>query len=105
MIMESRKEAMSGKWLIMALSGGLAAAFLLGFTATGVRADSALSCYKGDKDDNVYIGEISEADFADAAGECNSFYGDCNGECFGCYQDPDATKEVCVDAQGKKFTR
>jgi hypothetical protein len=88
-----------------AFGGVLAAVALLVCFATNVYADNSLSCYKGDKDNRIYIGEISGADFQNAAAECNSFFGDCNGECYGCYLDEESTREICLDSQGNKFTR
>jgi hypothetical protein len=75
------------------------------FATTGAHADNALTCYRGDKENAVYMGEISGANFENAAGECNSFYADCNGECFGCYFDNELSQTVCIDNQGRKFTR
>lgn len=94
-----------GKGLLKALCGVLAALALLFSSSIIVNAGDALSCYKGDKDTGIFIGEISEANFQEAAAECNSNFGDCNGQCFGCYLDKDSSTEVCVDNQGKKFTR
>jgi len=93
------------KGFFKAFGSVLAAVALLACSAMSLYADDTLSCYKGDKDNRIYIGEISGADFQNAAAECNSFFGDCNGECFGCYLAEDSTREVCVDSQGKKFTR
>jgi hypothetical protein len=94
-----------GKGLLMALCGGLAALALFFSLSMIVNADDTLTCYKGDKDTGIYIGEISEANFRNAAAECNSNFGDCNGECYGCYIDRSSSTEVCVDNQGKRFTR
>ena len=94
-----------GKGLLKAFCGGLAAlALLFGSSMVGNAGDS-LSCYKGDKDNGIYIGDVSGANFQNAAAECNSNFGDCNGQCYGCYIDKDSSTEVCVDSQGKKFTR
>jgi hypothetical protein len=93
------------KGLLKALCGGLAAIALLFCSSMIVNAGESLSCYKGDKDNRIYVGDISGADFQNAADECNSFYGDCNGECYGCYLEEDSSNEVCVDNQGKKFIR
>lgn len=94
-----------GKAYGRTILAGLATISLVVFAAVDSRAEDTLSCYKGDKNTNIYIGEIAGADFQNAAGECNSFFADCNGECFGCYLDEDSTREVCVDSQGNKFTR
>ncbi len=93
------------KGFLKVFGGVLAAAVLLVCSSMSVSADSTLSCYKGAKDNSIYVGEISEANFQEAASECNNFYGDCNGECYGCYLDEATSQEVCVDSQGKKFTR
>lgn len=94
-----------GKGLLKALCGVLAALALLFSSSMIVNADEALSCYKGGKDTGIYIGDVSGANFQNAAAECNANFGDCNGECYGCYIDKDSSTEVCVDNQGKKFTR
>jgi hypothetical protein len=91
--------------LIKALSSGTAAVALLFCSSLTGYADDSLSCYKGDRDNRIYIGEISGANFQNAAEECNSFYSDCNGQCYGCYIEEDSSKEMCVDSQGKKFIR
>ena len=93
------------KRFLKAFGSVLAAVAMLACSAMSIYADDTLSCYKGDKDNRIFVGEISGADFQNAAAECNSFYGDCNGECFGCYLSEDSTSEICVDSQGKKFTR
>jgi hypothetical protein len=93
------------KGMLKTFGVGLATAVLLICSTMSVNAGNSLSCYKGDKDNTILIGEISEADFQDPAGECNSFYADCNGECYGCYLDENASAQICVDNQGRKFTR
>jgi len=108
-VVAMRMEACKGKGigtkLLKTLCAGVAALALFVCASLNVQADDTLSCYKGDKDNRIFVGEISGADFQNAAAECNSFYGDCNGECFGCYLAEDSTSEICVDSQGKKFTR
>ncbi len=101
----TRKDRGTGEAYQRTLFAGLAALALFLCTAVSVRAEDSLSCYKGDKDNMVFIGEIVGANFQNAAAECNAFYGDCNGECTGCYLDENSSREVCVDSQGKKFTR
>jgi hypothetical protein len=101
----TRNENSFRKGLLKALCSGTAAIALLFCSLMTAYADDSLSCYKGDKDNTIYIGEISGANFQNAAEECNSFYSDCNGECYGCYIEEDSSKEMCVDSQGKKFLR
>jgi hypothetical protein len=93
------------KGLLKPLCGGLAALALFFCSSVIVDADDSLSCYKGAKDNGIYIGDISGANFQNAAAECNSNFSDCNGECYGCYLDEDSSTILCVDSQGKKFTR
>jgi len=93
------------KVFLKAFGSVLAAVVMLACSAMSIYADDSLSCYKGDKDNRIYVGDISGANFQNAAAECNSFYGDCNGECIGCYLDEESTQEICMDSQGKKFTR
>jgi hypothetical protein len=93
-----------GKGLLTASRYVLAVAALFVCSALNANAGDSLTCYKGDKDNRITIGEIAGADFRNAADECNSFYADCNGECYGCYLDEDSSREVCVDNQGKEFT-
>lgn len=95
----------AGKTFQRASFAGLAALAVFVCTTVSAQADEALSCYKGDKNSSVYIGEISAANIQNAASECNTFFGDCNGQCFGCYLDESSSQEVCVDSQGKKFNR
>jgi hypothetical protein len=103
--MRARTKKSFGRGLLKALCGGLATLALFFCSSMIVNADDSLSCYKGDKDKGIYIGDISGANFQNAAAECNSNFSDCNGECYGCYLDEDSSRILCVDSQGKKFTR
>ncbi len=84
---------------------GLAIGALYACSATALYADTVLKCYKGDKDNSEFVGEISRANLQNPAQECNTTYGDCDGLCFGCYLNSEATGEICVDSEGNRFTR
>jgi hypothetical protein len=84
---------------------GLAVAALYACFATALHADTVLRCYKGDKNNGQFVGEINMANLQNAGQECNTTYGDCDGLCYGCYNDNESTGEVCVDNQGNRFTR
>jgi hypothetical protein len=83
----------------------MAVAVMLACSAMSASASNSLSCYKGDKDNSILIGEIADADLKEAADACNTTYGDCNGECYGCYLDENLSGEICVDSDGRTFTR
>jgi len=101
----SGKSSMVRKSFFTVLTGALVSIAAVFCCVMSAHADSALSCYRGDRETGVYMGEISGANFENAAAECNSFYADCNGECYGCYFDNELTQTVCMDNQGRKFTR
>lgn len=105
MVMGTVKGKGIGTTLLKTLCAGAAAFALLVSAAVNAWADDTLSCYKGPKEYMVLIGEISGANLQNAAAECNSFYGDCNGQCIGCYMDENSSMEVCMDSEGNRFNR
>ena len=74
---------------------------LLIVTAPGHgKEDIPVACYLGD----TYIGSVAVFNLELASGNCNALYNDCQGNCFSCYAD-DASLEVCIDKEGKRFQR
>lgn len=88
----------------MAIRVGITLFALIVCCSLNASADEMLSCYKGDKDKKIFVGEISGANFLNAVDECNRMFADCNGECFGCHVDESSSTEVCVDSRGNTFT-
>lgn len=97
----------------------VAAGFMITFAVTvilGVKAADTLvsvsysesvrvSCFKGNPDDGTYVGDVTVPDPDNAGKICNSLYGECRGQCMGCFADSDITEDVCYDETGKKFLK
>ncbi|HET6419843.1 MAG TPA: hypothetical protein VFG19_06795 [Geobacteraceae bacterium] len=97
----------------------VAAGFMITFAVTAIQgvktADTLVSvsysesvrvsCFKGNPDDGTYVGDITVPDPENAGRICNSLYGDCRGNCNGCFSDSDIMEDVCYDETGKKFLK
>ncbi len=61
-----------------------------------------VSCFKGNTDQGNYLGEISVSNSLNAASDCNNEYGECEGQCLGCFVDSDFN-QICYDVGGNKI--
>ncbi len=61
-----------------------------------------VSCFKGNLDAGNYIGNLTVTSPQNAGRRCNSVYYDCEGECLGCFTDPDRGVQVCFDDEGRQ---
>ena len=65
----------------------------------------SVSCYKGDKGQGDYLGNMTVFAPESAGQSCNSFYYACYGKCYGCFSDFDLSEDVCYDSAGRKFLK
>jgi hypothetical protein len=60
----------------------------------------SVDCYLGNPSEGRNLGSITVTSESEAGPACNSTFGDCNNQCYGCIT---GGNNVCVDRFGSKF--
>jgi hypothetical protein len=81
---------------------GFALMAMLPAMSAAANRDFEVRCYVGNPSNNEYVGTIDIFDVSMAGVSCNNVFNACEGNCTGCYADPN-DREVCVDALGRAY--
>ena len=65
---------------------------------------TTITCYVANPPDYEYVGELEVFNLAVATSTCNNVYYSCQGNCVGCYINPESI-EICIDKNGNQFVK